>query len=181
MSNVARLRREEALQTALYLGPAEVVRVLSPDIEISLSKGGLVQARPALGYAYEAQAGDTVLAIGHEEGYWIIGVIHGQGKSILHFPADVELHSAGTMRITADTGIELKSPELALTANKLRAIASEVVHTFGTLRQRIRDLMSTHAGQSHTLVEGTAHTQAKSASILTEQKVSINGKEVHLG
>lgn len=181
MSNVARLRLEEHAEKGLYLGPAEVAASLPTGVEIALPKGGKVRARLAVAYAYEPHPGDEVLVIGNEEGHWIIGVVRGQGPAVLHFPADAEIRAGGSLRIAADRGVEITSPELAVTTKKIRMIASEVVHAFTTLRQRVSDLLSVQAGQTHTVVEGSMHSQAKSATILTEEKVSINGKEVHLG
>lgn len=181
MSNVARLRIEGAAETSVHLGPAEVTRVLPAEVEVDLPKRGKARARLALGYAYEPRPGDEVLVIGNDEGCWVIGVVRGQGPSVLHFPADALLRAEGSLRISADRGVEIASPQLSVTTRKLRMVASEVVHAFTTLRQRVTELLSTQAGQSHTVVEGSMHSQAKSATILTEEKVSINGKEVHLG
>ncbi len=181
MTNVARLRFEESADKGLYLGPATVATVLPTEIEVNLPRGGKVHARLALAYTYEPVPGDEVLVIGNEEGHWIIGVVFGRGPSVLHFPADAELRAAGSLRIAADRGVEITSPEVLVTTKKIRMIASEVVHAFTTLRQRVTELLSVQAGQTHTVVEGTMHSQAKSATILTEEKVSINGKEVHLG
>ena len=181
MSNVARLRIEETADKGLYLGPAAVAAVHPAEIEVDLPKGGKVHARLALAYAYEPAPGDEVLVIGNAEGHWIIGVVRGKGPAVLHFPADAELRAAGTLRIAADRGVEVSAPEFSVTTKKIRMIASEVVHAFSTLRQRVTELMSVQAGQTHTVVEGSMHSQAKNATILTEEKVSINGKEVHLG
>jgi Protein of unknown function (DUF3540) len=181
MSNVARWPIEQPANPDLYLGPAEVVRARPTEVEVALPRGGHVQARLALAYAYEPLPGDDVLVIGNEEGHWIIGVLRGKGPSVLRFPADAELRAEGTLRIAADRGVEITSPELAVTAKKIRMVASEVVHAFTTLRQRIQELLSVHAGQAHTVVAGSMHSQSKNATILTEEKVSINGKEVHLG
>lgn len=181
MSNVARLHLEETASASTYLGPAEVLRVTGREVEIALPKGGVERARLAIAYAYEPAPGDEVLVIGGPSGHYVIGVLHGQGKATLHFPADAEVRAGGTLKITADRGVSIESPELSLSAKKLRAVASEVVHTFTSLRQRVAELLSVQAGQSHTVVEGSSHTQSKSATILTQDKISINGKEVHLG
>jgi hypothetical protein len=181
MSNVARLRIEETADKGLYLGPATVAAVRPAEIEVDLPRGGKVHARLALAYAYEPAPGDEVLVIGNEEGHWIIGVVRGRGPAVLHFPADAEIRAGGTLRIAADRGVDISSPELTVTTKKIRMIASEVVQAFTTLRQRVTELLSVQAGQTHTIVEGSSHSQSKSATILTEEKVSINGKEVHLG
>ena len=47
--------------------------------------------------------------------------------------------------------------------------------------QRVTDLLSVHAGESQTIVDGTSHLRADSASILTQEKVTLNGKAIHLG
>jgi hypothetical protein len=181
MSNVARLRVEEKPDTPLYLGPASVVQSGASEVEVELPRGNRERARLALAYAYEPCVGDEVLVIGNADGHWIIGIIHGKGPSVLRFPADAELSAGGSLRITADRGVDVRAQDFSVTTQKIRMIASEVSHSFKTLRQRVQELLSVQAGQTHTVVEGSMHSQAKNATILTEEKVSINGKEVHLG
>lgn len=181
MSNAARLRIEEKPDAPLYLGPGKVVQAQGTAVEVELPSGHREKARLALAYAYESCIGDSVLVIGNADGYWVIGVIHGQGPAVIRFPADAELSAGGTLRITADRGVEVRAQDFSVTTQKIRMIASEVAHSFKTLRQRVQELLSVQAGQTHTVVEGSMHSQAKSATILTEEKVSINGKEVHLG
>jgi siderophore synthetase component len=181
MSNVARLRIEDKPDTPMYLGPARVVETGALAVEVELPQGNRERARVALAYAYEACVGDEVLVIGNADGHWIIGIISGKGPAVLRFPADAELSAGGTLRITADRGVDVRAHEFSVTTQKIRMVASEVAHSFKTLRQRVQELLSVQAGQTHTVVEGSMHSQAKNATILTEEKVSINGKEVHLG
>ena len=181
MSNVARLRIEEKPDAPLYLGPAKVVETRGTVVEVELPQGNRENARLALAYTYEPCVGDEVLVIGNVDGHWVIGVIHGQGPAVLRFPADAELSAGGTLRITADRGVDVRAQDFSVTTQKIRMIASEVAHSFKSLRQRVQELLSVQAGQTHTVVEGSMHSQAKNATILTEEKVSINGKEVHLG
>lgn len=181
MSNVARLRIEEKPDAPMYLGPAKVVDAAALTVDVELPTGTRQTARLALAYAYEAREGDEVLVIGNAEGHWVIGVIHGTGPAVLRFPADAEISAGGTLRIAAEKSVDVRSVDFSVTTQKIRMIASEVAHSFKNLRQRVQELMSVQAGQTHTIVEGSMHSQAKSASILTEEKVSINGKEVHLG
>jgi len=181
MSNVLRLHVEDKAKPGVTLGPAKVVSASGAEIEVELARGGKALARVALAYAYEPLPGDEVLVIGSDEGHWIIGVVRAEGRSVLHLPGDAEIRAEGALRIGAARGVEIASPEIAVSAKKIRMIASEVVQAFTTLRQRVSELLSVQAGQTHTTVEGSMHSQAKSATILTEEKVSINGKEVHLG
>jgi hypothetical protein len=181
MPNVARLRIEDKPDAPMYLGPATVVQPGALEVDVELPRGNRERARLALAYAYEACVGDEVLVIGNDDGFWIIGIIHGKGPAVLRFPADAELSAGGTLRITADRGVDIRAQDFSVTTQKIRMIASEVAHSFKTLRQRVQEVLSVQAGQTHTVVEGSMHSQAKSATILTEEKVSINGKEVHLG
>ena len=56
-----------------------------------------------------------------------------------------------------------------------------MVQTYSQLKQRITELWSVHAAEKHIVVEGTSHEQAKRATILTEEKMTINGKAIYLG
>jgi hypothetical protein len=47
--------------------------------------------------------------------------------------------------------------------------------------QRVTTLLSVHAKESHTAVDESSITKAKNAAILTEEAMSINGKQIHLG
>jgi hypothetical protein len=181
MTNVARLRIDEKPDQPMYLGPAKVVQARALDVDVELPSGEQKRARMALAYAYEAVVGDEVLVIGNPDGHWVIGVINGQGPSVLRFPADAELSAGGTLRISANRSVEVQAHDFSVTTQKIRLIATEAAQTFKFLRQKVHELLSIQAGQSHTVVEGSMHSQAKSATILTEEKVSINGKEVHLG
>lgn len=180
MTNVARLRIDPA-EEAMYLGPAEVVSALPHEVEIKLPRGGLARARLALAYAYEPRPGDEVLAIGNGEGHYVIGVLRGTGTAVLAFPGDAEVRAGGVLTLAANRGVEIAAPEISVQARKIGMIADQVMNTFTSLRQRVAELLSVHAGEAHTVVEGSSYAQSKSATILTEEKVAINGKEVHLG
>ena len=69
----------------------------------------------------------------------------------------------------------------AVRTGKLQVIAEAAVQRFSSLCQRVTELFSLHAGERHTVVDGTSHEQAKSAAIVTEEKMSINGKAIYLG
>lgn len=186
MSNVVAFpveRAQAAIARAPRLGPAVVSRVLAAgEVEARLSGGEVVRAVSALAFSYEPAPDDVVLIIGDEEGFWVIGVIAGRGKATIEVQGDLELRSAGgKVHISGGQGVEVRGPEVAVQTDKLRMIAGAVTQTFGSLYRRVTELMSTHAGQRHTVVEGSSHEQAKSATILTEEKMTINGKAIYLG
>jgi hypothetical protein len=187
MSNVVMLRGERAREarepgTGPALGPAEVTRVSPHEVEVRFESGASAHAQIALGYPYEPQQGDTVLVIGEAGRHYVIGVLHGTGRSVLELPGDVDVRAVGgVLRLSGDKGVELASPDLSIHVGRLQVIAGAAVQRFASLCQRVADLLSVQAGQRHTVIEGSSHEQAKSASLLTEEQVTINGKAIYLG
>ncbi|KYG04912.1 hypothetical protein BE21_44000 [Sorangium cellulosum] len=185
MSNVVVPLREPSPEPAPrpLLGPATVIRVGPADVEVRLRSGAPARARLALAFTYEPAEGDVVLVIGDEaQGHYVIGVLQGRGRASLELPGDVEVRAVGgVLRLAGDNGVEIAAPDVGIEARSLRVLAGAVVQRFASLRQRVSELLHVHAGQSHTVVDGAAHTQARSAAILTEEKMTLNGKAIHLG
>lgn len=165
-----------------YLGPAEVTEVRPHELIVSLSEGRSTRAELALALPYAPAVGDVLLVIGKASKYYAIGVLHGSGQTALAFQGDVQLRSMnGKLSLTGDRGVEIRGPELDLNTGTLRMVARDVLQTFASVYQRVSMLLRVHAGETQTLVDQSAFTQAKSATILTEDTVTINGREVHLG
>jgi hypothetical protein len=184
MSNVVMLRGEpsESAGVRPSLGPAEVLRVSPNEIEVRLKKGGIARARMALGYPYEPAPGDMVLVIGDAEGHYVIGVLYGTGRSVLELPGDVDLRAVnGVLRLSGDKGVEVAAPEVSMRTGRLQILAGAVVERFASLRQRVTELLSVQAGERQTIIDGSSHEQAKRATVLTEETMTINGKAIYLG
>ena len=186
MSNVAKLvtGRAAALQVEDYLGPAEVVETTDEGVRARLpGRGGaVVSATLALALPYAPVVGDLLLFIGKGEDFYAIGVLRGAGKTSLRLQGDVDLHAeGGALHLSADKGVRIQAPEVDIETGRLRTVASSVVQKCTTLYQRVSALLSVHAGQSHTVVDEASFSRAKSAAILTEETVTINGKQIHLG
>ena len=184
MSNVAYIARDRAALSALaeYLGPASVVRVEASDVIIELPDGSAAHAALAFAFPYAPAPEDVLLVIGKDGAYYAIGVLQGAGRTTLTFPGDVELRAeGGTLRLWGEKGVELLGPALAVQVDKLDVIAGAVTQRFSSLVQRVRTLLSVQAKEMHTVVEESSVTHAKSASVLTEETMTINGREVHLG
>jgi hypothetical protein len=182
MSNVTVLRTDRPSPARDYLGPAEVITVLPHELEVRLRSGASARARLALAFPYEPAEGDEVLVIGDAGGHYVIGVLQGTGRTALAFQGDVDLRAeGGVLRLSSDKAIEVQAPDVTLLAGKLHQIADSVAQKYAILRQTVTELLSVRAKESHTLVEGTALSQAKTTTILTEGKTTINGKEIHLG
>jgi hypothetical protein len=159
-----------------------VISVAPDGVEVRLESGASMRAVIALAVGYEASVGDMVLVIGDRDRAWVIGVLSSRGRASLTVTGDLDLRSLdGTVRVSGAKGVEIETPSLAMRAAKLSLVAESVVEHVVSLRQRVRELFSVHAGEQHTVVDGTSATQAGRASITTEEKVTINGKSIYLG
>ena len=169
-------------EAADYLGPAKVVAVRPTEVELVRPDGRRLCATPALAFSYQLALDDEVLAIGGEAGAWVIGVIASAGPAVLSHHGDIELRAVGgTVKVTADEACEIAAPRTTLRTKALGIVADRMRQTVGSLVSRARELWSVEAGEHQTRVAGKVYQQSQSASILTEDKVSINGKAVHLG
>lgn len=181
-SNVAVLTSPDRAHEAAKLGPATIVEVSARDVRVELETGLAVPATLALATPYEPQVGDVVLVIGQADRTYVIGVLHGKGRTVLSFDGDVELRSNdGTLRLSAGRAVEIDAPDVSMTASKVLLVAESFVERVVSLTQRVRDLLSVHAGKRHETVDGSTLTQAKSAAFVTQDDVKINGKTIHLG
>jgi len=184
MSNVAYIAKERAAVSALaeYLGPASVLRVEGSEVVVELPDGRDARVTLAFAFPYALAPDDVLLVIGNGDAHYAIGVLQGAGRTTLTFPGDVELRAeGGAQRLRGDKGIELRGPELAVQVDKLKMVAGAVTERFSSLVQRVQSLLSVQAREMHTVVEESAVTHAKTATVLTEETMTINGKEVHLG
>ena len=182
MSSVAILSKLEVRSAeGRTLGPAEVVSVASGTLSVRLASGSVVSARIALAQPYDAEVGDEVLVIGEASDHYVIGVLLAKAPAVLAVPGDLEIRAGGAIRLTAGTLVEVSGQEVTMRASKLSLLADAVTESFTTLRQRVRDVLSVHAGESHTVVDGSSFALSKSATIQTEKKISINGREIFLG
>ncbi len=165
-----------------YLGPAEVTAVEPTSVTVEIPGVGSFHAALAFALPYAPVVGDLLLVIAKGDACYAIAVLRGSGKTSLSLQGDVDISAVdGKVRISGDRGVEVRGPELDLYAGKLRVVADTVLQSFSSVCQRVKSLLHVHAGETHTLVDGGSFTQSKSASILTEENVTINGKEIHLG
>jgi len=159
--------------------------VLEPtrcDLVIELSGGRRCPARLALASPYAPVVGDILLVIGGPGGHYAIGVLDGAGRTVLSVPGDIDVHAVGgSLRLSGDKGVQVEGESIEMRSNKLQVIAGAVVEKFTTAYQRVSEMLSLRAGQRHTVVDGASFEKSKSATLLTEETVTINGKQVHLG
>src|SRR6185369_11640613 len=106
----------------------------------------------------------------------------GSGQTVLSFQGGVDLRAeGGAISLSSDRGVEVRAPEVAIDATRLRMACDSVVQRFTSVYQRVSALLSVRARQAETVIDETSLTRAKSASILTDETMSINGKQINLG
>jgi hypothetical protein len=165
-----------------YLGPATVTRAGPASLEARLPTGETIQPKLALAFPFAPAENDSLLVIGQDDRYFVIGVIESTGETFLRFRGNVEVRSVdGTLDLQGEQGIELQGPQIDIKTRKLNVLADKATEVFGTLFTRVKELMSLHAGHTDTVVHGQWSNRSKRAAITSEEVVSINGKEVHLG
>lgn len=165
-----------------YLGPGHVVEALPHEAVVEIRGGERVRAQLALSIPYAPAVGDVLLVIGKRDDHYVIGVLHGSGKTSLSFQGAVDLRAiGGPLTLSSDQGIAIHGPELEIQTGKLQIFAGTVVEKFTSLYQRVRGALNVHAGKTHTVVDDASFLTAKNASIVTEETMSINGDQIHLG
>jgi len=167
---------------ASYLGPAEVTAVDLHDLTVRIGPEHEVDARLALAFPYEPVQGDLVLAIGHDDYYYVIGVLQGSGRTELAFQGDVALRAVGgRLDLHADDGVQVCSPEVEIRTGRLRVIAESLVEKVNRSYQRVRELLTCRVGRMHTVVDDSSISKARRTTILSDENVTINGKQINLG
>ena len=125
---------------------------------------------------------DVVLALGKDARCYVVGVLSSSGKTQLSFRGDVKLEAiGGSLSLGADENVLVRGKAVDLEAGSLTMRAVDVVQKFESVVQRVRGLLSVRAKRQDTMVDESATTRAKRATILTEETMAINGKQIHLG
>lgn len=164
-----------------YLGPARVRKVAGNRIQLEFPDE-LPWAMLALAFPYQPAVGDIVLAAGQGQNWYVIGVLQGTGKTSLMVPGDFEvLAPRGRIRLIAGKGVQVKSTEVRITADKLEMVARRVIEQFTDAVCWIRDAWQIRAGRVRTQVEEDYQVKAKRINERAEEDVKIDGNKIHLG
>ena len=151
-------------------------------LEAELPTGETVCPRLALAFPFTPAEGDSLLFIGQDARYFVIGVLESRGQTTLRFPGDVEVRAeGGTLALHGDRGVAVLGPHIDVRARRLEILADRATEAFGSVVTRVKALLSVHAGESDTVVRGEWSNRSERASITSQETVSVNGKEVHLG
>ncbi|MCB0041755.1 MAG: DUF3540 domain-containing protein [Caldilinea sp.] len=166
----------------LYLGPAHVIEPGLREVRLRLEDGREITGELALALPYRAAEQDVVVVMGRGDRHYVVGLLHGQGKTSLSFRGDVELHAVGgRVAIHGDQGVHVSGDELTLEAQKLKVVADGLVQRFNSVVQQVRGLFSSRVERAHVVVDETAFAKTKSTTMLSDESVTINGEQIHLG
>jgi hypothetical protein len=165
---------------ARSLGPAEVLEGDARAVRVRLADGSEVSAELALALSYEPAKGDVVLVIGEAGTYYGIGVLRGKGRLLLESDGDIAVRAGGTLELSGSR-VRMVAQEAEFLSAKMTMVGEVLTQRVSSLLQRVSSLLTVHAKQVNTVVEESTVTQAKNATILTEDAVTINGKSVLLG
>ena len=169
------------LDQSTYLGPVRVRQVAGNRVQLEFPDE-LPWASMALAYPYRPSVGDTVLAAGQGQNWYVIGVLQGIGKTTLMVPGDFEvLAPRGRIRLIAGKGVQLKSAEVKITADKLELVARRVMEQFAEATRWIKGAFQLRASRVRTEVENDYQVKAKRIIERAEGDVRIDGNKIHLG
>lgn len=164
-----------------FLGPARVLDSDGARVLVAMPDQK-AWATPAMPYAYDAAPGDTLLVIGRDELFYVIGVIAGAGATTLRAPGDLQIAAPhGKIDLRSKDGVEVRT-------SKLRFVAESWDAVLGVVRQRCKELLSQVTGvarfrskRRETTVQDTDRVRAGRIVSKAQRDVQIDGEKIHLG
>lgn len=169
------------IDTTAQIGPATVLALDGQRVRISIGEGE-VWAVMALAFPYRPEPGDTVLAAGQEEAWYVIGVLKGRGVSSFVAPADLEFRAPnGSIGLVAAEGVRIEAPEVELRADRLELAARSVFERFVRAYRRVAEAFHLRAGSVRTVVDESWDVRAGRITERATGDVRIDGEKIHLG
>jgi hypothetical protein len=170
-----RLEQQTTLRTA------RVLRAERDRVQLEFA-GELVWATMALAFCYQAVSGDTVLAIGQDGAWYVIGLLQGAGKTSLTVPGDLCIRApAGAIELSAARGVQIKSPSVQVIAGKLELLAQALFERFEHATRRVVGTLQTSSGRVRTRVAETYDLKAARILERADGDVKIDGRAIKLG
>jgi len=166
----------------LLVGPARVVEVGPSWVLVEAAgRSGSLRADLAFSQPYQPALGDLLVVLGKPGELYAVGVLRGQGRTTLAVEGDLDVVASGTLRLRGQRGVCIEGDEVAIETGKLSVAARTAVEVLGSLVQRVTGLLSQQARDIHVQAEESVVTRGKNATILTEENVVVNGKQLYLG
>lgn len=169
------------LEQQTRLSPANVLCVDGERVQLEFPDE-IAWAAVALAYPYSPVVGDSVLAIGQNGSWYVIGVLKGCGKTTLTVPGDLAIRSAtGAIELDAPKGVKLKSPTVQIAADKLEVAARSVFERFAHATRWVKETFQIRTGRLRTRVDGKYDLKAERIVERAEGDVKIDGAQIKLG
>lgn len=168
-------------EQSVYVGPAWVRQTAGRRLELELPNQ-TAWAEMALPFPYQATRGDTVLAIGQEEQWYVIGVLKGSGLTMLSVPGDLSIQALhGHIDIRSAKGINLRGPTVKVLSRRLELMAETLCERFTEASRWVKEALQIRAGDMRTITSGSYSVRAKRISERAKEDVKIDGTKIHLG
>jgi hypothetical protein len=169
----------EAVAAGTYLGPARILGRVGSKWKVALADRS-ASASLALAVPYQPEPGDLVLVIGTEELY-VIGVLQGQGRTVLSVEGDLEVRASGRLRLQGGTDVEIGSPRVEIRADRMETAIGTVFERIVDCYRWVKGLLQTQAGRTRTVVQESATLLANRIVEKAKKDVSIDGNQIRLG
>lgn len=165
----------------LLVGPARVLET-GPSWALVECAGRAAAERAELAFSmpYEPTVGDLLVVVGKPGALYAVGVLRGAGRTTLAVEGDLDVAASGQLRLRG-RAVAIEGEEVTVEAGRLSTAAHTAVEVVGSLVQRVAGLFSQQARDVHVHAEESVVTRAKNATILTEESVVVNGKQLFLG
>lgn len=166
----------------LVVGPARVVEAGPSWVLVECAgRGAAERAELAFSMPYEPAVGDLLVVLGKPGSLYAVGVLRGTGKTILAVEGDLDVAASGSLRLRGGMGVAIEGRDVSIEAGRMETTAKTVVEVVGSFVQRVSGLFSQQARDVHVHAEQSVVTRGKNATILTEESVVVNGKQLFLG
>jgi hypothetical protein len=167
--------------TSTYLGPARVAEVADRRARLLLHDQEF-WAVVALAFPYQVTVGDTVLVIGQDDGWYVIGVLRGSGKTTLTVPGDLELRAPhGAIELHAARRVCLRGPVVRLAAGRLELVARSAWERFTRAARWVQETFRVQADRVLTNAHSEYRLKAGSIKEKADGFVQIDGEKILLG
>lgn len=164
-----------------YLGPARVCAVDSGRVLVDTG-GSRAWAVMALGYRYQPVTGDSLLVIGRDGDWYVLGVLAGQGDTAFVAPGDVSIRAPrGSVRIVARDQVAITADRVDVQGGRFEVVVDQIVQRSKRVAMSVKELFRIRTRSSRVDVEKTHRVHAGRINHRASDVVNIDGRKINLG
>jgi hypothetical protein len=139
-----------------------------------------VECTAELAIPWLPNAGDVVLVAGQHPQAWVIGIIDAR-HTVWELPGDLAIRAAGSIDLSAATGLRLRAAEVALAGDRVQLTAGTLTERCGSVYRWVKDAVQDRLGRLRQVIAGSHHLDAKRIVHRAEGEVEIDGDRINLG